>query len=61
MLELGMPNVVCMDARHARAAMVAMTQKTDRNDARGLTQMLRTGWFRQVHVKARRQWICGPC
>ena len=39
---------------HARAAMVAMTHKTDRNDARGLAQMLRTGWFRQVHVKARR-------
>ncbi|GLS54670.1 hypothetical protein GCM10007886_28530 [Methylobacterium gregans] len=34
MLELGVPNVVCMDARHARAAMVAMTHKTDRNDAR---------------------------
>ncbi|GJE18827.1 IS110 family transposase [Methylobacterium marchantiae] len=54
MTELGVPNVVCMDARHARAAMVAMTHKTDRNDARGLAQMLRTGWFRQVHVKARR-------
>ena len=45
-------DVIC--ARHARAAMVAMTHKTDRNDARGLAQMLRTGWFRQVHVKARR-------
>ncbi|MDR6830799.1 transposase [Bosea sp. BE271] len=54
MSELGVPNVVCMDARHARAAMVARTHKTDRNDARGLAQMLRTGWFRQVHVKARR-------
>lgn len=53
MTELGVPNVVCMDARHARAAMVAMTHKTDRNDARGLAQMLRTGWFRQVHVKTR--------
>ncbi len=53
MTELGVPGVVCMDARHARAAMVAMTHKTDRNDARGLAQMLRTGWFRQVHVKAR--------
>ena len=54
MTELGVPNVVCMDARHARAAMTAMNHKTDRNDARGLAQMLRTGWFRQVHVKARR-------
>ncbi len=53
MAGLGVPGVVCMDARHARAAMVAMTHKTGRNDARGLAQMLRTGWFRAVHVKAR--------
>ncbi|MCJ2129785.1 transposase [Methylobacterium sp. E-045] len=45
MTEFGVPNVVCMDARHARAAMVAMTHKTDRNDARGLAQVLRTGRF----------------
>ena len=54
MTQRGVPNLVCMDARHARAAMVAMTHKTDRNDARGLAHMLRTGWFRQVHVKTRR-------
>lgn len=53
MTQLGVPDVICMDARHARAAMVAMTHKTDRNDARALAQMLRTGWFRQVHVKTR--------
>lgn len=53
MTELGVPGVVCMDARHARAAMTAMTHKTDRNDARGLAQMLRTGWFRSVHIKTR--------
>ena len=53
MIELGVPGVVCMDARHARAAMTAMTHKTDRNDARDLAQMLRTGWFREVHVKTR--------
>ena len=53
MTGLGGPGVVCMDARRARAAMVAMTHKTDRNDARALAQMLRTGWFRAVHVKAR--------
>jgi len=54
MTELSVPNVVCMDARHTPAAMVAMTHKTDRNDAGGLAQMLRTGWFRQVLVKGRR-------
>ena len=31
--------------------MAAMTNKTDRNDARGIANMMRTGWFRAVHVK----------
>ena len=29
-----------------------MTNKTDRNDARGVAHVVRTGWFRAVHVKA---------
>ena len=48
---LGLP-VVCMDARHANAGLKVMLAKTDRNDAAGLAQLVRTGWFRQVHVKA---------
>jgi len=32
-----------------------MSNKTDRNDARALAQIMRTGWYRQVHVKSR-QW-----
>jgi len=28
-----------------------MTVKTDRNDARGMAQLMRMGWFRPVHVK----------
>ena len=44
--------VVCMDARHANAGLKVMLAKTDRNDAAGLAQLVRTGWFRQVHVKA---------
>ena len=35
------------------AAMKTMPNKTDRNDARALAQIMRTGWFRQVHVKSR--------
>lgn len=48
-LELPM---VCMDARHANAGLKVMLAKTDRNDAAGIAQLVRTGWFRQVHVKA---------
>lgn len=43
----GLP-VVCMETRQAKAAMGAMPIKTDRNDARGLAQIVRTGWFRPV-------------
>jgi transposase len=43
--------VVCLEVRHLRAALAAMTHKTDRNDARGIAQVLRTGWFKAVHVK----------
>lgn len=48
---LGLP-VVCLEAAHARAALSAMRNKTDRNDARGLAHILRTGWFRSVHIKS---------
>ena len=44
--------VVVMEARHVKAALGAMRNKTDRNDARGIAQILRTGWYREVHVKS---------
>ena len=47
----GIP-VVCIEARQAKAAMGAMPNKTDRNDARGIAQIMRTGWYRAVHVKS---------
>ena len=50
--EAGIP-AVCIEARQAKAAMGAMPNKTDRNDARGIAQIMRTGWYRAVHVKAR--------
>lgn len=47
----GVP-VICMDARHANAALSMMPAKTDRNDAAGLAQIVRTGWCKRVHVKS---------
>ncbi|MEJ2019798.1 MAG: IS110 family transposase [Maritimibacter sp.] len=46
-------DVVCVEARQVSAALSAMRNKTDRNDARGIAQILRTGWFSPVHVKSR--------
>jgi transposase len=53
----GLP-AVCVETRRAKAAMGAMPNKTDRNDARGIAQIVRTGWYRAVHVKspACRSW-----
>lgn len=47
----GLP-AVCIETRQAKAAMGAMPNKTDRNDARALAQIMRTGWYRAVHVKS---------
>jgi transposase len=47
---VGLP-VVCLDARHAKAALNMQVNKTDRNDAYGLAQIVRKGWYRKVEVK----------
>jgi transposase len=44
-------NVSVLESRHVRAAFAAMMVKTDRNDARGIAQLVRLGWFKSVHVK----------
>jgi transposase len=44
--------VICIDARHAKAALSMQINKTDRNDALGLAQIMRTGWYREVGVKS---------
>ena len=45
-------HVICLDARHARAALKMQINKTDQNDAEGLAHIVRTGWYRAVHVKS---------
>src|SRR5665213_2983462 len=48
--ELEYP-MICVDTRHMRAALAAQVNKSDRNDARGIAQMMRVGLYRPVHVK----------
>ncbi|HYX47207.1 MAG TPA: IS110 family transposase [Sphingomicrobium sp.] len=45
-------DAVLLETRHVRAALSAMTVKTDRRDARGIAQLLRLGWYRSVHAKS---------
>jgi transposase len=51
LVEAGLP-VVCIETRHAKSVMKAQPVKTDRNDARAIAQMMRTGWFRAIHIKS---------
>ncbi len=51
--EAGLP-VTCVETRHMRAVLRAQINKTDRNDARGIAQMMRAGLYRPVHVKTLR-------
>src|SRR5579863_6213916 len=46
--------VICVETRHMRAVLKAQINKTDRNDARGMAQMMRVGLYRPVHVKTLR-------
>ena len=51
--EANLP-VVCVETRQMRAVLKAQINKTDRNDARGIAQMMRAGLYRPVHVKTLR-------
>src|SRR5215208_2442657 len=51
----GLP-IVCLEARHARAATALQRNKTDANDAETLAHLVRTGWYREARVKS-----FGPC
>ena len=44
--------VELLETRHVRNALKTMPVKTDRNDARGIAQLMRLGWFRPVHCKS---------
>ena len=44
--------VELLETRHVRTALETMPVKSDRNDARGIAQLIRLGWFRPVHCKS---------
>jgi transposase len=50
LIRLGFP-VVCIEAWYARSVLKTRTNKTDRNDARGLAEIMRLGAYRAVHFK----------
>jgi len=48
--KLGLP-VICIDARHAKAALRMQINKSDRNDAVGIARIMQCGWYKEVRVK----------
>src|SRR5450631_150975 len=44
--------VELLETRHVCTALKTMPVKSDRNDARGIAQLMRMGWFRPVHCKS---------
>ncbi|ETX09717.1 transposase [Roseivivax halodurans JCM 10272] len=49
--------IICLDARHANGVLKMMPNKTDRHDARGLAQIVRTGWFKAVQIKSHAAYV----
>jgi transposase len=49
--QSGLP-VVCLETRQLKAVLKIQRVKSDRNDARGIAQAVRTGWYQPVHVKS---------
>jgi transposase len=48
--KMGFP-IICIDARHAKAALKMQINKSDRNDAVGIARIMQCGWYKEVHVK----------
>ena len=48
--KIGLP-IICIDARHAKAALKMQINKNDRNDAVGIARIMQCGWYKEVRVK----------
>src|SRR6476619_3048512 len=53
--KLGLP-VICIDARHAKAALKMQINKSDRNDAVGIARIMQCGWYKEVRVPYLLSW-----
>lgn len=49
--DMGLP-VICIDAYHAHGVLKLQMNKTDKNDAHGLAQIMRCGWYKAVQIKS---------
>ena len=58
--EAGLP-VLCVETRHMQAVLKAQINKTDRNDARGIAQMVRWGFTVQCMSRRSAVRSCGCC
>ena len=47
---MGLP-IICIDARHAKAALKMQINKSDRNDAMGIARIMQCGWYKEVRVE----------
>lgn len=45
-------DITCVDARHMAAGLSARINKNDKNDARGIANMLRAGLYKEVYIKS---------
>jgi transposase len=48
--KMGLP-IICIDARHANAALKMQINKSDRNDAVGIARIMQCGWYKEIRVK----------
>ena len=60
LVEAGLP-AICVEAQHMRSALSAQRNKTDRNDARGIAQMMRVGLYRPCTSRRRPARNAGCC
>lgn len=49
--EMDLP-AICIDAYHAHGVLKLQMNKTDKNDAHGLAQIMRCGWYKEVKIKS---------